>query len=71
MGTAVPNNTNTTNTSNLITNGDSIQIYCKDKYLGYSIKNALFPIYDFFHYIYKEFFLFLDPILKESEDLLG
>ena len=43
MGTAVPNNTNTTNTSNLITNGDSIQIYCKDKYLGYSIKNALFP----------------------------
>jgi hypothetical protein len=29
--------------SNMLTSGDNIQIYTKDKYLGYSNKNILFP----------------------------
>jgi hypothetical protein len=38
-----PKDINNSNTSNLVSNGDSIQIYNKDKYLGYSSKNMLFP----------------------------
>jgi hypothetical protein len=36
-------NTNTSSKTNILANGDSIQIYSKDKYLGYSSKNMLFP----------------------------
>lgn len=36
-------NTNTSSQTKSVTNGDSIQIFNKDKYLGYSSKNMLFP----------------------------
>ena len=36
-------NTNTPSKTNTVASGDSIQIYNKDKYLGYGSKNMLFP----------------------------
>jgi hypothetical protein len=36
-------NINTSSKTNILASGDSIQIYNKDKYLGYGSKNMLFP----------------------------